>query len=73
MKVISRVDSVEMDENQLKRVQELQDEFSCVFEKIKIVCKNSRETSLGITKLEEALMWLTKGISREGPKYSEED
>ena len=34
-------------------------------------CKQSRETSLAITKLEESLMWLTKGISREDDDINE--
>ena len=71
MEVVGREEFVSLNEEQTKRINELANEFLGIYAKIKVLCKNSRETSLGLTKLEEAQMWLTKGISREGKTYGE--
>lgn len=42
--------------------------FSNLYQQIDENCKPSRETSLAITKLEEAQFWAIKGISREENK-----
>ena len=47
------------------RVDRLREEFSDIFDLLETLCLPSRETSLAITKLEEALFWAIKGISRE--------
>ena len=47
------------------RIDELREAFSDLYDKVDKLCKNSRETSLVYTKLEEAQMWAIKGISRE--------
>ena len=39
--------------------------FSNMYDVLDINCKNSRETSLAYTRLEEAQMWAIKGITRE--------
>ena len=60
-----RAESRELNDDQQYRVELLRISFSSMFNMIDERCKPSRETSLGITKLEEALFWLVKGISRE--------
>lgn len=71
---ISRKAYVEMNEKakmnevsveQQHRIDEIRELFSGVYDFVEQVCKNSRETSLAITKLEEAQFWAIKSISRE--------
>lgn len=50
---------------QQHRIDEIRKLFSGAYNFIEQVCKNSRETSLAITKLEEAQFWAIKSISRE--------
>lgn len=66
---IKKTDSVELVDTQIKRNEELKEAFDVLFNKINALCVSSRETSLAITKLEEAQMWATKSISREDPVY----
>lgn len=56
--------------NQEHRINEIRELFSGVYNFLEETCKPSRETSLAITKLEEAQFWAIKGITRE--KESEE-
>lgn len=48
-----------------ERIQKVREEFSNLYNFIEENCKSSRETSLCLTKLEEAQFWSIKGISRE--------
>ena len=52
------------DEQQL-RIDEIRKAFSDLYNTIDDLCKDSRETSLVYTKLEEAQFWAIKGITRE--------
>lgn len=52
-------------EDQQNRIQLIRETFSKVYDDIEKNCKNSRETSLAMTKLEEAQFWAIKGITRE--------
>lgn len=56
---------------QLGVVERFRELYSDLLYFIEDNCKQSRETSLAITKLEESLMWLTKGISREEDDVNE--
>lgn len=56
---------LETNEEQKERIEELRCAFSNIYDVIDSKCKNSRETSLALTKLEEAQFWAIKGISRE--------
>lgn len=56
---------LETNEEQKERIEELRCAFSNIYDVIDNKCKNSRETSLALTKLEEAQFWAIKGISRE--------
>jgi hypothetical protein len=60
-----RADFVNVTEEQDKRMFEARVVFSKAFDFLDEKCKESRETSLAITKLEEALFWTIKGITRE--------
>ena len=51
--------------NKKKRIQEIRKLFSNAYDIIENTCQPSRETSLAITKLEEAQFWTIKGISKE--------
>lgn len=52
-------------DEQNKRIDGTRKFFSDMYDFIKENCKPSRETSLALTKLEEAQFWAIKGISRE--------
>lgn len=52
-------------ENQKERIQHIREMFSDVYDSIESICVSSRETSLAVTKLEEAQFWAIKGITRE--------
>ena len=56
---------LEVDEEKNKRIQEVREQFSNMYDFIEKICKHSRETSLVMTKLEEAQFWAIKGITRE--------
>ena len=55
----------DVSETQQHRINEIRELFSGAYNFVEQVCKNSRETSLAITKLEEAQFWAIKSISRE--------
>lgn len=54
-----------VDEEKNNRIQHIRDVFSSIYDEIETNCKPSRETSLVLTKLEEAQFWAIKGITRE--------
>ena len=54
-----------VDEEKNNRIQHIRDVFSNIYDEIETNCKSSRETSLVMTKLEEAQFWAIKGITRE--------
>ena len=60
-----KAEFVNVTEEQENKIFDARLEFSKAFNFIEKRCKESRETSLAITKLEEALFWTIKGISRE--------
>lgn len=55
----------EVNVEQEKRIEKVRYMFSAMYDLIEDICKTGRETSLAITKLEEAQFWAIKGISRE--------
>lgn len=55
----------ETTEEQKERIDNVRQEFSKMYDFIEKTCKPSRETSLVLTKMEEAQFWAIKGISRE--------
>ena len=60
-----RAKFLETNEEQKKRINDIRDAFSELYDKIDALCLSSRETSLVYTKLEEAQFWAIKGITRE--------
>lgn len=56
---------IEINGEQKFRIDEIRHKFSEIYNLIDNICKPSRETSLAITKLEEAQFWSIKGITRE--------
>ena len=60
-----RAKMLEASSEQRDRISVIRSSFSKMYDVIDINCKNSRETALAITKLEEAQMWAIKGITRE--------
>ena len=52
-------------EEQKNRIDLIRNSFSNMYDVIETNCKPSRETSLVMTKLEEAQFWAIKGITRE--------
>lgn len=61
----------DLNSTQIAVVERFRELYSDLLYFIEDNCKQSRETSLAITKLEESLMWLTKGISREEDDVNE--
>lgn len=49
---------------QEQKIQEIREMFSDVYDSVEAICPKSRETSLVMTKLEEAQFWAIKGITR---------
>lgn len=60
-----RASFLETTKEQQDRIDKIRIEFSNMYDTIDNLCKNSREKSLVMTKLEEAQFWAIKGISRE--------
>ncbi len=60
-----RAKFVEVSKEQQDRIDLIRSSFSKIYDVIDANCKSSRETSLAITKLEEAQFWAIKGITRE--------
>lgn len=60
-----RAKFLETSKEQQDRIDLIRSSFSNMYDVMDINCKNSRETSLAITKLEEAQFWAIKGITRE--------
>ena len=60
-----RAKYLEVNEEREQKIQDIRVMFSAMYDYIEESCKNSRETSLAITKLEEAQFWAIKGITRE--------
>ena len=61
----NKAEFITVTNEQDERIYNARKVFSDVFDFIDKQCKSSRETSLAITKLEEAQFWTIKGISRE--------
>ena len=61
----NRAKFLEISKEQQDRIDLIRSSFSNMYDVMDINCKNSRETSLAITKLEEAQFWAIKGITRE--------
>lgn len=59
-----RAKYLEVNEEKEQKIQDIREIFSKMYDFIEENCKNSRETSLSITKLEEAQFWAIKGITR---------
>ena len=55
----------QVSEEQQNRIDNIRNMFSDVYDFIESNCKSSRETSLAMTKLEEAQFWAINGIARE--------
>nr|DAS27217.1 MAG TPA: hypothetical protein [Caudoviricetes sp.] len=55
---------LEVNEEKQQKIDNIREMFSKMYDFIEENCENSRETSLAITKLEEAQFWTIKGITR---------
>mgnify|MGYP004495288481 CR=1 FL=1 len=62
----NRAKYLNVSKEQQDRIDLIRSSFSNMYDVIDINCKPNRETSLAITKLEEAQFWAIKGITREG-------
>ena len=61
----SKAKNIRVTNEQDKRIDRVREVFSDIYDSIETLCLPSRETSLAITKLEEAQFWAIKGITRE--------
>ena len=69
----NRAKFVEVEKEQQDRIDLIRSSFSNMYDGIDVNCKPSRETSLVLTKLEEAQFWAIKGITREIKNNLEEE
>ena len=60
-----KAEYLEVNNKKQQKIDKTREIFSNIYDFIEENCKKSRETSLAITKLEEAQFWAIKGISRE--------
>ena len=60
-----RAKYLEVSKEKQDKIDLIRSSFSNMYDVIDVNCKNSRETSLALIKLEEAQMWAIKGITRE--------
>lgn len=60
-----RAEYTKVSSEQEDRIEKIRLIFSTMYDEIEKNCKGSRETSLVMTKLEEAQFWAIKGITRE--------
>lgn len=63
---------IEVDKEKNDRIQHMRSIFSTIYDEVEKNCKSSRETSLAITKLEEAQFWAIKSITREKEEKKKE-
>ena len=61
----TKAEFINTNEKQNTAIGIIREAFSEMYDTIENNCKPSRETSLALTKLEEAQFWAIKGISRE--------
>lgn len=60
-----KAEYLEVNNEKQQKIDKTREIFSNIYDFIEENCKNSKETSLAITKLEEAQFWAIKGITRE--------
>lgn len=63
---MSRLDSKQVDELQLKRIQDLNLAARYLEYRINELCPKGRERKIALQKLEEVMMWANKAIAFEG-------
>lgn len=63
---MSRLDSKQVDELQLKRIQDLNVAARYLEYRINELCPKGRERKIALQKLEEVMMWANKAIAFEG-------
>lgn len=61
----NRAKFLPVNDKQHQRITKIREFFSTMYDEIEQDCRPSRETSLAITKLEEAQFWAIKGITKE--------
>ena len=61
----NRAKYITIDKKKNNRIQHIRECFYIIYDEIDLKCKPSRETSLALTKLEEAQFWAIKGVTRE--------
>lgn len=66
-----RAKYTEVTKEQQDKIDLIRSSFSNMYDVIDHNCTSSRETSLALTKLEEAQMWAIKGITRENKEEKE--
>lgn len=60
-----KAEYTEVNQEQQTRIDKVRYMFSGMYDLMEQHCKSGRETSLAITKLEEAQFWAIKGITME--------
>lgn len=63
---MSRLDSKQVDELQLKRIRDLNVAARYLEYRINELCPKGRERKIALQRLEEVMMWANKAIAFEG-------
>lgn len=63
---MSRLDSKQIDELQLERIQDLNVAARYLEYRINELCPKGRERKIALQRLEEVMMWANKAIAFEG-------
>jgi hypothetical protein len=64
-KILKSMTNLSPEQEQCERIEELRSYYKMVVGGLDKLCKDSRELSIAITKLEESLMWAIKNIVLE--------
>lgn len=64
-KILKSMTNIKPDDMKIQKIENIRSAYKSVVESLSQNCKDSRELSITITKLEESLMWAVKAIVLE--------
>lgn len=64
-KILRSMTNIKPDDLNIQKIENIRAEYKSVIESLSQNCKDSRELSIAVTKLEESLMWAVKSIVLE--------
>lgn len=64
-KILKSMTNIKPSDAQIIRIETIREAYKNVVESLEVNCRNSRELSIGLTELENSLMWAVKSIVLE--------